>query len=527
ANAGNDEKINLARAVIIDPAKSYQPDTIQWPNAGAANAFLTEDNSFEKRLDVDLPFTNEDHMAENILDIRLSESRQGIRVVLTATEEALQYQIGDVVPLTHSTPGWTSKSFWVMGMGLLQDSMVRLALVEYDASSYTHGTQNDAEQEPDTDLPDPFSITAPTGLTLTDQLGQTQTGQAMPEILVTWTDTAEAFIDRYEVQAKKNSDTEWQNYGSEEQNVETHFVRPVAVEPGDVLWDVRIRAINTIGAASTWVSGQVTVDLFVRFVLWLAERETQDRVIGFPRDTPSDALAICTFETGTGTTARNHVPSTDDFTITTGAGSAWIEGPAGGGYDFNETAQATATHATAFDVGTATAFTVDAIIRWDANAAGTQQIIGHDKDYALQLSSTGAIQYAIRDRWATQSPGVDLSSAGLNLQGRWVHIHWEYDGADVSNFYINGVLRATDTATGAATGDAISDDLDIGHNATGSKFNGAIAYVRVVKGARPTFPYLADVLTQFLAAGGVRVYHSANQVFNQPPGGFSVSWNSE
>ena len=495
-NAGNDEKINVARATIIDPAKNYQPDTVQWPNAGAANAFLTEDNNFEKRLELDLPFTNEDHMAENILDITLSESRQGIRVVLTATEEALQYQIGDVVPVTHSTPGWTAKNFWVMGIGLTQSSAVRLALVEYDATSYTHGTQSDATQEPDTNLPDPFTITAPTGLTLTDQLGQTQTGQSMPEILVTWTDTAEAFIDRYEVQAKKNSDTEWQNYGSEEQGVQTHFVRPVPVEPGDVLWDVRIKAVNTLGAVSTWVSGQVTVNLYDRFVQWLAERETQDRVIGFPRDTPGDALAICTFETGSGTTARNHVPSTDDFTITTGAGSAWVEGPAGGAYDFNETAFARATSATAFDIGLTTAFTIDVICRWDANAAAPQELVQHDNDYVLELTNVGVLQYLTRDNWAVHTPGVDLSSAGLNLQGKWIHIHWEYNGADESKFYINGVLRATHTASAAASGTAIGDNLDIGGFGATQRFNGAIAYVRVVKGVRKTFPYLADVLSQ-------------------------------
>ena len=495
-NAGNDEKLNVARATIIDPDKSYQPDTVQWPNAGAANAFLTEDNSFEKRLDVDLPFTNEDHRAENILDIRLSESRQGIKIVLTATEEALQYQIGDVAPVTLETPGWTAKNFWVMGIGLLQNSLVRLALVEYDATSYTHGAQIDAEQEPDTNLPDPFNITVPTGLTLVDQMGQTATGLSIPEILVTWTDVAEAFIKRYDIQAKLASDSIWQQYGEEVQGVEQFKIRGVPLEPGDIDWDVRIRAVNTLGAISAWVEDVVTVDLYDRFIIWLPEREAEDRWIGFPRDTPSDALAIALFETGTGTTIRNAVANTADFTITTGAGSAWIEGPAGGGYDFNETAHAVATHATAFDVGLTTAFTIDIILRWDADAAARQNLVRHDQDYFIELTTTGAIRYGTRDNWATITPGVDLSSNGLDLQGKWVHVHWEYDGADVSTFYINGVLEATDTGSAAASVAAISDDLDIGGNGATERINGAIAFVRVVLGARPTFPFLADVLSQ-------------------------------
>ena len=528
ANAGNDEKINVARAVLIDPNKNYQPDTVQWPNAGAANSYLTDDNSFEKRLTLDLPFTNEDHMVEHILMTLLKESRQGISALVTCTEEALQLQIGDVAPVTHETPGWTGKNFWVMGMGLLQSGQVRVALKEYDATSYSHDAQSDAEQEPDTNLPNPFVITAPTGLTLVDQLGQTQTGLAMPQILVTWTDTAEAFIDRYEIQAKKNTDSAWQTYGIEEQGVQTHFVRPVDIEPGDVLWDVRIRAVNTIGAASTWVSGQVTVDLYDRFIIWLPETNENDRRRGFPRDTPSDALAIFLFEDGVGTIGRNLVASTDDLAITTGAGSAWVEGPAGGAYDFNETAHAKATHATAFDIGLTTAFTIDIVLRWDANAGAGQFLVFHDEDYRIWLASTGAIKYRTRDNWADQDPVISLASTDLNLQGEWVHIHWTYDGADVSKFYINGVLEATHTATAAASVAAISDDLEIGGLGSGFRLNGAIAYVRVVKGVRETFPYLSDVLTQVVTRGkAVRLYHGSNVTFSSPASVQFLAWDQE
>ncbi|KKK81151.1 hypothetical protein LCGC14_2816360, partial [marine sediment metagenome] len=366
---------------------------------------------------------------------------------------------------------------------------------------YTHGTQNDAEQEPDTNLPNPFVVTAPTGLTLVDQMGQTQTGASLPEILVTWTDTPEAFIERYDIEAKLNSASTWQRYGEEEQGVEEHAVRPIPLEPGDVDWDVRVRAVNTLGVVSSWVQDTVTVDLYDRFIIWLPETNENDRRRGFPRDTPSDALAIFVFEDGTGTAGRNLVASTDDLTITTGAGSAWVEGPVGGGYDFNETAYARATHATAFDIGLTTAFTVDVILRWDANAAAVQYLVIHDNDYWLRLTTTGAIEYATRDNWAAQVPGVDLSSSDLNLQGKWVHIHWTYDGADVSKFYINGALEATDTAAAAATGAAISDNLDVGGNGAATRLNGAIAYVRVVKGVREHKPYLEQVQAQATADG--------------------------
>jgi len=356
------------------------------------------------------------------------------------------------------------------------------------------GTQQDAEQEPDTNLPDPFTVTAPTSLVLTATAEETGFGSVVLNILVAWTDTAEAFIEKYVIEAKRSALTDYDVIGEVEQGVGQFNIAGINLTSTDNQWDVRVHAVNTLGAVSGFLSGTVTSIEFRRFVNTTSDRQADDRRLGFPADTPADALAIFVFEDGTATTVLNEVVNTDDATITTGAGSAWIEGPAGGAYDLNETAHMKATHATAFDIGLTTAFTVDVILRWDANAAATQDIVRHDQDYLLKMTTVGLLQYATRDNWVTQTPLVDLSSTGLNLQGKWIHIHWEYDGADVSTFYINGVLQSTHNGSGAASVAAISDDLHIASNGATSRFNGAIAYVRVVKGARSTFPFLSDII---------------------------------
>ena len=259
-NAGAAQKFNVARATFIDPTRNFMPELAQWPNAGATNTFLTDDNNWENRLEIDLPFTNDIYRAEQTMMTLLKESRQGIAATVTCTEEALQLQIGDVAPVTHETPGWTAKNFWVMGMALLPDTRVRLALLEYDATSYSLDTQSTDPGEPDTDLPNPFTVAAPTGLTLSAQAGDalaTGDGGYIGRIRMTWTAPAFTFIDHYDIQAKHTAVADYDAWGPAPGDATEFFIGPA--DP--VSWDVRIRAVNTLGVKSAFASASVTPDL--------------------------------------------------------------------------------------------------------------------------------------------------------------------------------------------------------------------------------------------------------------------------
>ena len=256
-NAGAAQKFNVARATFIDPTRNFMPELAQWPNPGATNTFLTDDNSWENRLEIDLPFTNDIYRAEQTMMTLLKESRQGIAVMVTCTEEALQLQIGDVVPVTHETPGWASKNFSVMGVDILSDTRVRLALLEYDANAYSLDAEVTAPAEPDTDLPDPFTVGAPTGLTLTATSAEsieTDAGVYIPRIKVTWTDSTDAFVDHYEIEAKLGTEATFDPWGTAPPGQQLFFVYPVT----PVSWDVRIRSVNSLGVKSAFISTSVT-----------------------------------------------------------------------------------------------------------------------------------------------------------------------------------------------------------------------------------------------------------------------------
>jgi hypothetical protein len=235
-----------------------EPRIRDWPAAGAANTYLTEDNSLATRLEIELPMVDNVYRGEQIGMVLVKESRQSIACEMTCNEEALQLEVGDVVEVTHDTPGWDDKKFWVVGLGLMQNTNVRVALQEYDASAYTYDAQTVDDTEPNTNLPDPFTVAAPTSLVLTSDNTTaiiTEDGTYLPRIHATWTAAADPFVREYQIQAKLTADSEWNAVGETTPDDLEFYIGPVT---DNVSWSVRVRTINRLGVSSAWLSDTVT-----------------------------------------------------------------------------------------------------------------------------------------------------------------------------------------------------------------------------------------------------------------------------
>lgn len=143
---------NSVTASWVDPLQRYQAREITWPEAGQANGFLTADNDLLSPISIALPYTQSAYIAQQIGMVTLREQREDVLVAVTAKQEALKLQVGNVVNVTHSTPGFTAKAFRVETLGILPDATVRLTLREYDEDAYTLDTQNTVATVPGTDL---------------------------------------------------------------------------------------------------------------------------------------------------------------------------------------------------------------------------------------------------------------------------------------------------------------------------------------------------------------------------------------
>uniref|UniRef100_A0A6M3XRS8 Putative tail protein n=1 Tax=viral metagenome TaxID=1070528 RepID=A0A6M3XRS8_9ZZZZ len=258
---GISEAPNRITATFVDPAQNYQANDVTWPTAGAANAYLTEDNSFSSHTFIELPYTNDLYMAQQIAQVLLKEGRQDLGVALSATREALKLAYGDVVKVTHPTPGWTEKQFFVLAIGVLPDGNVRLVLREYDATAYSLDALDASVAAPNTNLPDPTACVAPTNLVLTSD-GTTavtlQDATVVPRIKVAWTASTDAFLARYEIRRKVTAEAD-----STYQIVASPSVSDVQSFVADVVngteYSIGVRAVNAIGVRSSWVTDTVTI----------------------------------------------------------------------------------------------------------------------------------------------------------------------------------------------------------------------------------------------------------------------------
>tara|TARA_R100001440_G_scaffold10909_2_gene19728 strand:+ start:1006 stop:4014 length:3009 start_codon:yes stop_codon:yes gene_type:complete len=262
-------RYNRVVVSFINPDKNFQSDTAQFPpvdETGLASAdqfanMQTADGGLllEGRFDFSM-FTSP-YQAQEMAEIILRRSRSSLDISLRADATALDLAIGDIVNVTHATPSFSAKPFRVQGMTINADHTVNLQCSEHQDSFYTFGTQQEVATIPDTTLPNPFSVQPPASITLDDELVEYADGIVITRLLITIGASPDQFVDNYEVQIKQTLDPNG--------NAVSDSFREIAV--GKILeyqhlnvidgatYQVRVRAVNTIGSKSTFISTTRTI----------------------------------------------------------------------------------------------------------------------------------------------------------------------------------------------------------------------------------------------------------------------------
>ena len=257
ASPTKNSKYNRVIASFINPDRNYQVDEIQFPpidDSGLASAdqhatMKTADGGFLLEGRFDFRTITSPYQAEEMAEIILRRSREAIGLSINCGFKAYELHIGDIVNVTLSSLGFSSKSFRVLSMTFREDYTIDLNLVEYQASHYTFATKGQVASTPTTTLPNPFTIQAPSSVTLTDELIEYADGIVLTRLNILVGASTDQFVQYYQVEAKKSTESDFKIISSGTQ-LNHEFINVV----DDITYDVRVKAINSFGVSSSYTS---------------------------------------------------------------------------------------------------------------------------------------------------------------------------------------------------------------------------------------------------------------------------------
>ena len=269
SSKNKNSRYNRVIVNFTNPDKNFMSDQAQFPPVDETGIASADQHATMKTADggillegrFDFPMLTSPYQAQEMAEIILRRSRSSLDVTLKADATALELSIGDIVNVTHATPSFSAKPFRVQGMSLNADESIGLQLSEHQDSYYTFGTQQEVATIPDTTLPNPFSVSPPASVTLDDELIEYADGIVITRLIITIGASPDNFVDNYEVQIKQTKD--------QDGNSVTDSFREIAV--GKILeyqhlnvidgaeYQVRARAVNTLGVKSTFVSATRTI----------------------------------------------------------------------------------------------------------------------------------------------------------------------------------------------------------------------------------------------------------------------------
>lgn len=240
------DNFNAVSGMFAGPATDYQPT--DFPQI-TSSAFETVDGGERVVQDIPLPFTSTSSMAQRIAKIALYKQREQLTLSGTFGLRALQLQIGDVVSITNTRLGFSSKTFevadWSFGFGQDKALEVTMTLREISSAVYDWNAEETAFELNSTTLPSATEV--PTvGLGVDFDLRVVN--QAAVGVLIIDVTANEPFAVEFEAQYKRTSDANFISVGKQRNGLFE------VTGLGDDTYDVRARAFNAFGAAGPFTS---------------------------------------------------------------------------------------------------------------------------------------------------------------------------------------------------------------------------------------------------------------------------------
>ena len=255
-------KYNRVIATFINPDRNFQADQVTFPptdDSGLASAdrhatMKTADGGFLLEGKFDFKTITSPYQAEEMAEIILRRSRESLGLSIVAGFNAYQLHIGDIVNITLSSLGFSTKAFRVIQMTFNEDYTITLQLVEHQDSHYTFASKTQVASTPSTTLPNPFVIQPPASVTLSDEMIEYADGVVITRLNILIGASPDSFVSNYQVEAKLSTESNFKII-----SVGTQLNHEFLNVIDGATYNVRVKAINSFGVNSTFTTANHTV----------------------------------------------------------------------------------------------------------------------------------------------------------------------------------------------------------------------------------------------------------------------------
>ena len=262
ASPSKNDKYNRVIVSFVNPDRNFQVDEVQFPpvdDSGLSSddrhaQMKTVDGGFLLEGKFDFKTITSPYQAEEMAEIILRRSREALSLEINVGFDAYDLAIADIVNITHASLGFSAKAFRVMGITFNEDFTISLTLIEYQASHYTFASKTQVSSTPSTNLPNPFSIQPPASVTLSDEMIEYADGITITRLNIAIGASPDQFVSNYQVEAKQSTESDFKII-----SVGTQLNHEFLNVIDGATYNVRVKAINSLGVNSTFTSASHTV----------------------------------------------------------------------------------------------------------------------------------------------------------------------------------------------------------------------------------------------------------------------------
>lgn len=169
------------------------------------NSTYVSDDGEELILDLDLPLTTQNHIAQRIAKYTLNRSRNQTVINLRLSIEAMKFKVGDLINVKYEKFGYNTKGFVIQSFRLKPDvnagMFVEVEAIEYDPSDVVYSVLDQIvfQQDLIASQYDPLGISAPTSIAAYFATEVDNEDNLTPKINITIDDDPSAFITHYQL----------------------------------------------------------------------------------------------------------------------------------------------------------------------------------------------------------------------------------------------------------------------------------------------------------------------------------------